>query len=105
MRRTVLILVASVVLSAALTACRMRPQDAARDHAARGDQFAQEGRYEAALIEYRNAVKARPAWSEGHDKVGDALLRLGRTTEAYRAYARGLRVDGDHMLPFEEDKL
>jgi predicted Zn-dependent protease len=93
------------VALAAAAGCRANVKDSARDHAARGDQFAADGRYDAALIEYRNAVKAQPAWSEAHEKVGDALLQLGRTTDAYREYARGLRVVNNELLPYEEDKL
>jgi tetratricopeptide (TPR) repeat protein len=88
-----------------IVSCAQDPQEAARRYAARGDRFAQEGRHDAALIEYRNAVRAWPAWSEAHQKLGDSLERLGRTAEAYRAYATGSRIVDGQPLPHSEEDL
>jgi Tfp pilus assembly protein PilF len=95
------------LLSIALVAvsCSKDPQDVARDFAARGDKLAAEGRDDAALIEYRNAVREWPAWSEGYRKLGETLSRLGRTNEAYRAFANESRVVDGRLLPHDEKEL
>jgi tetratricopeptide (TPR) repeat protein len=52
----------------------------------RGDAYAAEGRHDAAVIEYRNALKKEPAWAVAYARLGDAYLEQGKPEEAYRAY-------------------
>lgn len=96
----------AVVTGAVLAMSCARDHEAqARRYAARGDAFAEQGRDKAALLEYRNAVRASGASTEARWKLGDTLARLGRTTEAYRAYAQALRVVGGEELPHDEAGL
>jgi tetratricopeptide (TPR) repeat protein len=85
--------------------CSRDPHDVARRAAARGDEFTKEGRPDAALIEYRNAVRAWPTWNEAHEKLGNALAQVGRTGDAYRAYAVGSQVVDGETLPQTEEEL
>lgn len=89
----------------AIVSCARKPEDAARQYAARGDKFAAEGRDDAALIEYRNAIRQWPAWREAQEKLGGTLERLGRTDEAYRLYATEYRVVDGKSLPQNEADL
>jgi len=85
--------------------CANDPEHAAQRSIARGDDFARNGRDDAAAIEYRNALKSSPGRSDVYVKLGDAYGRLGRTTEAYRAYADGSRIVGGRPLPQTEEAL
>jgi predicted Zn-dependent protease len=86
-------------------ACAATPHDAATRFVESGDRFATEGRDAAALIEYRNALRERPDWSEAHRKMGDTLGRMGRTRDAYRSYAAAARFVDGRRLPDNEDEL
>jgi Tfp pilus assembly protein PilF len=88
-----------------LTGCAQDPQQLARRAAARGDDFARRGQARAALLEYRNAVRAWPTWGAAHEKLGDTLAELGRPLDAYRAYATSSRIVGAEELPYTEDGL
>jgi tetratricopeptide (TPR) repeat protein len=76
-----------VVLSAALTLACAGGVDKSRHHVARGDEYFAADRFEAAVIEYRNALKKQPRWAEAYIKLADAYAALGKAEEAYRAYA------------------
>ncbi len=92
-------------IAALAASCARDPQDQALRFAASGDAFAARGEDAAAVLEYRNAVRALPAWKEGYDKLGDALDRLGRTADARRAYAEALTIVDGKALPKDEAGL
>ena len=86
-------------------ACTASPEEQARQHLERGDRYALEGRHDAALIEYRNAVKATPGSSVAQQKMGEALTHLGRTAEGYRALADASRMVDGQPLPEKKEDL
>ena len=47
---------------------------------------------EAALKEFRELVRKDPRWPEGHEHLGRALLRQGRTAEALKSFREVLRL-------------
>src|ERR1700704_4228963 len=47
---------------------------------------------EAALREFRELVRKDPRWSEGHERLGRALMRQGRTVEALLSFREVLRL-------------
>src|SRR5436190_21628898 len=96
---------ACVLLSLAIAGCAKDPERTAQRFIARGDEFVRNGRDEAAVIEYRNAVKSSPGRSDTYLKLGDAYSRLGRTTEAYRSYTEGSRLVDGQPLPQTEDAI
>jgi tetratricopeptide (TPR) repeat protein len=96
---------ALICCAAIAVSCSRDPHETARAAAARGDRFVQEGRQDAAVIEYRNAVRHWPTWAEAHQKLGDALMKLGRAEEAYDAFAASERIVDGEPLPFREDEL
>ena len=71
----------TVILCAALAGACGREQ-AARRFVERGDAHLAASRDTAAIIEYRNAIKKRPAWSEAYRKLGDAYMAQGDSEEA-----------------------
>ena len=81
-----------VILCAAVAGgCGGREQSARR-FVERGDADLAAGRDAAAVIEYRNAIKQRPAWAEAYRKLGDAYMAQGDSEEAYRAYTNAIEL-------------
>jgi cellulose synthase operon protein C len=85
---------AIVLVSLAAAACARSGENAARGFAAAGDRYLASGRYSAAVIEYRNAVKSQPTWAEGHARLASAYDAMGKAEEAYREYSNAIDLDG-----------
>jgi tetratricopeptide (TPR) repeat protein len=86
-------LAAAVAALSALTMACTRGEEAARRYVARGDEYRAAGRHDAAVLEYRNAVRQQPAWGDAHRKLADAYADQGKAEEAYRAYCTAVDVD------------
>jgi len=85
-------LAAVVVFSSLALACS-RGGSTAQQFVERGDRYAAEGRYDAAVIEYRNALKKQPTLAAAYTKLGDAYAEEGKPEEAYRAYCNAVDLD------------
>jgi tetratricopeptide (TPR) repeat protein len=85
--------VAVLAAVTSLTIACAGSDEAARRFVETGDGYAAAGRHDAAVIEYRNAIKKRPAWAEAYTKLGDAYVEQGRAEEAYRAYCNAIDLD------------
>ena len=83
-----LLVIAPLILLAGACA-----RQTAGDFVLRGDQQLAAGRYGAAAIEYRNAIKQDPARAEAHRKLGDTYSRQGKPGAAYRSYANAIDLD------------
>ena len=86
---------AAVLLVSTLALACSRGGSTAQQFVERGDQYAAEGRYDAAVIEYRNALKKQPAMAAVYTKLGDAYAEEGKPEEAYRAYCNATDLDAD----------
>ncbi|HEV7476210.1 MAG TPA: tetratricopeptide repeat protein, partial [Burkholderiales bacterium] len=53
------------------------------------------GEFAQAEQAFRRALKAKPAYAEGHFNLGKALHKLGRLDEALRAFERAYAIDAD----------
>jgi len=82
----------AILLSATLGAACAATGDQARRYAARGDQYVAAGRFDAAVIEYRNALKQQPRWADVHLKLADSYVALDKAEEAYREYASAIEL-------------
>ena len=87
--RTLFVIAPMLVIAAACSGTRLT----AGDFVHRGDEQVAAGKYSAAVIEYRNAVKKAPALGEAHRKLADAYVEQGKLEEAYRAYATATDLD------------
>jgi tetratricopeptide (TPR) repeat protein len=67
----------TAVLLALSCACSIDPTDTKLKHMQRGDRYFKEGRYNEAMIEYRNVVQADPRDPDGHYKLALAYLKIG----------------------------
>jgi tetratricopeptide (TPR) repeat protein len=64
-----------------------------------GDAHVADGRYQAAAIEYRNAIKHAPESSVAYRKLGVAQLAAGEAGVAYRAFTKAVDVDPSDVEP------
>jgi Flp pilus assembly protein TadD len=51
-------------------------------------------RLEEAIVAYRQGIELNPEFSESHNKLGDALAKVGRSDEASVCYRRALELKG-----------
>src|SRR3990170_6272826 len=68
------------ILMITVTACSS-PEEKKVKHMDRGLKYYNEGKYNEAIIEYKNAVQIAPKDSEGHYRLGLALIRSGRVQD------------------------
>jgi tetratricopeptide (TPR) repeat protein len=86
----VVTLITGIVVAAA---CSRSGAERARRFADDGDRFMTSGRYNAAVIEYRNAIKSEPTWATGHARLATAFLAIGKTDDAYREFSNAIELD------------
>jgi tetratricopeptide (TPR) repeat protein len=86
----------ATIASLLLAGCTWSAQTA-RQHAERGDAYLAAGQVDAAVLEYRNAVKQASGDSELYCRLGDAYVAAGKTEEAYRAYTNAIDVDPSQL--------
>jgi tetratricopeptide (TPR) repeat protein len=82
--------VVSIVLCAA---CLFGCGRSARQYLDRGNQLFAAGKYDDAVLNYRNAIKKNPALGEAHYRLALALLRKGTANDAYQELNRAVTLD------------
>jgi tetratricopeptide (TPR) repeat protein len=83
----------SVIILVSLAAGCTDNTQAARRFVDHGDELFAAGRADAAVIEYRNAIKRRPTFGEAYRKLGDVYAEQVRSEEAYRSYSTATDLD------------
>jgi putative PEP-CTERM system TPR-repeat lipoprotein len=77
--------------------CSGDPVARARKYVERGDRYLASGKVKEAVIEYGNAVKARPGWADVYYKRARAYTSLNDPVHAYQAYARAADLDPSNI--------
>jgi len=90
MSNKILVPLAAVFL---LSSCARHPEEAAQKFMARGDDDVAKGRYNSAVLEYRNAIKELPQSPAGYTKLGHVYVAMGKTQEAYREFSMAAGLD------------
>jgi tetratricopeptide (TPR) repeat protein len=79
---------AAALVLLAMAGCSRDPEVAKREHMDRGDQFAAQGKWPEAVIEYRNAVRLDDRFGQARGKLAEAYLETGDVPNAYREVVR-----------------
>jgi tetratricopeptide (TPR) repeat protein len=87
--------IAALALTAAF-ALACGAGEGAAPHLAKADAFAKEGRYEDALLELRNALKAEPKNPDVNYRLAHFLHRRENIPDAVFFYEEALRIDPRH---------
>jgi tetratricopeptide (TPR) repeat protein len=82
--------VAVVVLCAA---CLFGCGRSARQYLDRGNQLFAAGKYDDAVLNYRNAINKSPTLGEAHYRLGLVFLKKGTVNEAYQELNRAVALD------------
>jgi len=93
MRRADRVLAVAVAAVVALSGCRADPETAKRDYMSRGDAYARAGQPREAIIEYRKAAQADPAWADAQRRLARTYLDVNEPANAYQAFARAADLD------------
>jgi tetratricopeptide (TPR) repeat protein len=64
-----------------------------------GDALQREGRMAEAILQYREALRAKPGYAEAHNNLANALLALGQFPEAQAEYEEALRLKSTYAEP------
>ncbi|HVL66392.1 MAG TPA: tetratricopeptide repeat protein [Vicinamibacterales bacterium] len=95
--RQVLVAVLLAAVVAPVAGCSGDPETRARKYLASGDGYFAKEQYSAAVIEYRNAVKATPDAARAHYKLAQALEASGDPVKAYASYARAADLEPSNL--------
>ncbi|MGB6943111.1 MAG: tetratricopeptide repeat protein [Bryobacteraceae bacterium] len=77
-------IVLSMLLAVVLAGCNRSPAS----YVAKGNQFAAQGKYEDAMIQYRNAIQKNPNYTDAYYRIGLAEMEQGQFALAYPAFKR-----------------
>jgi cellulose synthase operon protein C len=81
-------------------------EEAAKQFIERGDHDVAAGRDEAAVIDFRNAVKNDPKSAPAQRKLAEAYVAIGRSADAYHAFLSAVTIDpGDSAAQIGLGKL
>jgi tetratricopeptide (TPR) repeat protein len=67
-----------------LAACSSDPNKEKRAYLTSGDKYSQRGKYQEAVIQFRNAIQIDPKFGEAHWHLARAYLSLGNGEAAFR---------------------
>src|ERR671911_1718555 len=67
----------AVLLALTVAGCAKSPSEIKAKHMERGDKYFQEGKYNEALIEYKNVLQVDPEDAAGHYKLALAYSKVG----------------------------
>ena len=80
-----------VVLLGVLGACSKPPEEAKKQYLESGSAYLKDGKYQEARLQFRNALKIDPRYTEAYYLLAKADLAAARWDEAYSALQQTLR--------------
>ena len=75
----------AALLAITLTGCS-NPEADKKRYVESGDQFVAQKKYQEAIVEYRNAIRADNRFGEAHYKLAEAYTAVNDTRNAARQY-------------------
>jgi tetratricopeptide (TPR) repeat protein len=79
---------AVLVLAAFAAACSEDPEQAKQQYFESGNRYFAEGKYQEALVQFRNALQRDPRFGEAHLRLAATYEQLGDGRNAMREYVR-----------------
>ncbi len=81
------------MLALLLASCSSDPNKEKHAYLTSGDKYYQRGKYQEAVIQFRNAIQIDPRFAAAHWHLARAYLRLGNSEAAYRELAETLSLE------------
>jgi tetratricopeptide (TPR) repeat protein len=94
-RFLVCLIVAGAIL--VLSGCSKDPAKIKAKALAAAEKYMQQQRYQEAILEYKNALKADPRSADVYYKLGQAYLKKGQFPEAFATFRRGVVIDPKYL--------
>lgn len=91
------LVISSLALAAAVTACRENPEVRKQRYVESGDKFAASSNHAEAVIEYRNAVNVDPRFGEARLKLAKEYTQIGDLRNALAEYVRAADLMPDNV--------
>jgi tetratricopeptide (TPR) repeat protein len=89
--------VALIGLSSLLVSCAGNPEKAKLKYLQKGQAYMKQAQYSSAAIEFRNALKVDPRYSEAYLQLAKADIALGDNLAAYQALEQGVTADPNRV--------
>ena len=83
----------TLALSVVLASCAGNPQKARLKYLQKGDAYMKQKQYASAVIEYRNALKVDPRYSDAYFALAKAELAQGNPQGGYQSLTQAISVD------------
>lgn len=87
------IVILAIVGALVLCACSKTPEERRAGYLKSAGEYAAQGKYAEAAIQYQNALKIAPDDVETLIDLGNTELRLHRVKEAYRSFLKASKID------------
>src|SRR6516164_5677527 len=89
---------ASILLAlAVLAACSRNPAKYKAAFLSGGEKYAKEGKYQEAVIQFRNAIEIDPRFAEAHHQLALAYIKLKNSQLAYRELLTATELDPNNL--------
>jgi len=85
----------AALLAAALAVGCQSDEEKIAGFKERGDAYVEDGKYEEAIIEYRNVLQIDPNDVDAHRGLSQLYLQLGSVSDAYWELSETVRLDPD----------
>src|SRR5437588_5064145 len=86
-------LILLVLATACWTACSTDPNRQKIKYLNQGERYFKSGKYQEAVIEFRNAVEVDPRFAKAHYQLGRVYLTLNNRESAYRELMASTALD------------
>jgi tetratricopeptide (TPR) repeat protein len=81
-------IVAVLFVAASLSACSRDPEQAKQEYLKSGDRYVEQGKYNEAIVQYRNALQQDPRFGHARYRLAEAHAANGDPRNAAREYIR-----------------
>ena len=79
-----------------LAACSRDPAKQKAVYLASGEKYAKAGKYQEAVIQFRNAIEIDPRFAEAHHQLANVYIKLKSGQQAYRELQTTLELDSNN---------
>jgi len=81
-----------LIVVALMAACSRDPQIRKKEYFDKGSSYFEKGKYEEAIIEYRNAIQIDPNFADAHYELARSLMKKGDWTHGFQELTRTIQL-------------
>lgn len=88
---------ASVLITLFFLAGCASKEEKLQNHIKSADRYLEDGRYNEAVIELKNAVQLDPEYVDGHYRLGETYLKMKKIKEAFGEFHKASDLQPKHI--------